>query len=256
MTAGAAMPPVDQQIVLVTGAASGLGRAVMDQLLSRGSKVVAVDLPGWREGVGARPSLLVLEGDVRQRDLHARIAEETTEAFGDSPHSIVNNAAILVPGDALSTTDEQWWEHLDINVRAAWLAIQQLTPRMIERGAGAIVNVVSIEGLHVGDRHFAYAVSKGALRQLSRSVAHDLGPHGVRCNSLSPGAFETPMLRRHLELDDDPAAAWARVANMTPLRRLGAPAEFAALVEMLISPAGGYLNGADIVVDGGRTLRT
>lgn len=256
MTGDSAMPPIDQQIVLVTGAASGLGRAVVDRLLSHGSKVVAVDLPGWKEGAGVGPSLLVLEGDLRQRDVHVRIQEEAADAFGDSPHSIVNNAAILVPGDALSTTDQQWWEHLDINARAAWLSIQQLAPRMIERGGGAIVNVVSIEGLHVGDRHFAYSVSKGALRQLTRSVAHDLGPRGIRCNALSPGAFETPMLQRHLELDDDPTAARARVEGMAPLRRLGAPVEFAALVEMLISPDGGYLNGADIVVDGGRTLRS
>jgi 2-keto-3-deoxy-L-fuconate dehydrogenase len=247
----------DGQVVLVTGAAAGIGRGIVAALAERGHRVVALDRDrSALDAMETDDNVLPVQGDVTRSEEVARAVQSAREHFSGAPHSLVNNAGVLIEGDALSTTDSEWDLHFDVNVKGAWRAIREVLPGMLARGRGVIVNVVSIEGVFVGDRHFAYTASKGAMLQMAKSIAHDFGPRGIRCNVISPGAFDTPMLRRHCENTGNADEARARVESLTPVRRLGDPREVGYAVDFLISEQADFVNGLDFVLDGGRTLRT
>jgi NAD(P)-dependent dehydrogenase (short-subunit alcohol dehydrogenase family) len=146
--------------------------------------------------------------------------------------------------------DESWDAVLDVNLRAAAILTKELTPSLLDAGPGsAIVYLSSIEAFFGNDFLPAYSASKAGLLGLTRSAAHTLGPHGIRVNSVCPGAVDTPLLAPLLEIE----GMRANLEGRTPLQRLAVPDDIAKVVRFLLSDEAGYVSGASLVVDGGLT---
>lgn len=245
-------------VAVVSGASRGLGSACVDVLLSYGARVGALDvdaakLSDWAD----TENVFVTVADVRSAADCDRAVAEVIEAFGSPVTGVVNNAGILRKGDALEATQDDWDDHMAVNARGAWYLSRAALPGMVEAGGGSIVNVISIEGTKVQKRHFAYTASKGALLQMTRSIAHDFADRGVRCNAVSPGAFDTEMFRSHVTAvaPDDAEHFVAQTAALASMNRLGQPEELGQLVAFLLSERASFMTGSDLIIDGGRTLR-
>jgi NAD(P)-dependent dehydrogenase (short-subunit alcohol dehydrogenase family) len=244
--------------VVVTGAASGNGRAIATRFLERGDRVAAVDVSteALRE-VRARDwethgeRVLCLTADVsREADVDAALAE-TFETFG-GVDVLVNNAGITGGPQATNlheTPVDAFDSVIAVNVRAIFLACRVALPKMLERGAGTIVNIASVAGLIAFPGRCAYTVSKGAVVQLTRSIAADYARFGIRCNALCPGMIETPMTQWRL---DQPALR-REMEEQIPQRTIGTVEDVAAAVWFLTSSESRYFNGSAVVMDGGLT---
>jgi NAD(P)-dependent dehydrogenase (short-subunit alcohol dehydrogenase family) len=227
---------------VVTGAAGGIGRAVVERLSSDGFHVVAVDREWPMEG---RPDGAVVLDVVDSR----RVAE----IVGELPRidAVVNSAAIMSVGLAESLPFDEWDRIANVNVRGAFAVIRAATPAL-RRSGGAVVNVSSVHARSTSIGAAAYAASKGALSALTRALALELADSGVRVNAVVPGAIETEMLRTGLSRSDDPEASRASLVARTPLGRVGLPADVAHAVSFLVDNLrAGFVTGQELVVDGG-----
>ena len=224
--------------VLVTGAARGLGAAVVDRLRADGYAVLATDLHETAEIVGL---------DVREPAKWATAAESLV-ALGE-PWALVNCAARTVVRDLFAIDVEEWDDVLATNLRGPFLGVQAVGPLLQERGAGRIVNIASdsaFRGVGVTGAH--YAASKAGLITLTRRAAAALAGSGVTANAIAPGTLDGETVR---ELAGD---RLAELAAATPLGRLGALAEIAGTVAWLLSDDAAYVTGATILIDGGASL--
>ena len=224
--------------VLVTGAARGLGAAVVDRLRADGYAVLATDLHETAEIVGL---------DVREPAKWATAAESLV-ALGE-PWALVNCAARTVVRDLFAIAVEEWDDVLATNLRGPFLGVQAVGPLLQERGAGRIVNIASdsaFRGVGVTGAH--YAASKAGLITLTRRAAAALAGSGVTANAIAPGTLDGETVR---ELAGD---RLAELAAATPLGRLGALAEIAGTVAWLLSDDAAYVTGATILIDGGASL--
>lgn len=246
---------------VVTGAASGLGRAVLLALAAEGAKIVAfdVDAGGGRQAVdmarGAGGTALFHEGDVtREADVVAAISR-CREEFGTFD-IMDNNAGIAVEARLHETTTEQWDAVNAVNLKGAFFGCKHAVIAMRETGGGSIVNTGSIVSLSGDPLLPAYATTKTGLLGLTRVVAVDYAPDGVRCNCICPGDMETPMIERTFAAAPDPAAARRAMEDAYPVRRIAHPREVAAMVVFLASDESSFVTGATFVVDGGLTIKT
>ena len=228
-------------VAVVTGTAGGIGAAVAKALVREGFRVAGVDvrptdLPGVRS----------VHCDVADEDSVAAALADVRAQFGE-PTALVNAAGYFDTHDVPELTVAEWRRFLDVNATGPFLLCRQVLPAMIAAGSGAIVNVVSTAGVRGGRRRAAYCASKGALLQLTRSLALDHGHQGVRVNAVCPGLIDTPMADwiRH-----DPEAMASFDANL-PAGRIGTPAEVAGVVSFLLGPSASYMHGATVLVDGG-----
>lgn len=245
------------QSVLVTGSAGGLGLAVASKCLEAGASVVVFDVDAAAVeaavaslGAGSRATGLV--GDVTSREDCEIAVGRAVQQFGHLS-GLVNNAAVLQESPLMETTEETWDRVLGVNVGGAWKATRAVLPAMLRHGdGGAIVNIASVDAL-IGQRgHAAYAVSKAGLLALTRVTAAEHARHGIRCNAVCPGTMSTPMLGAVLADHDHPDAARAELTARIPRGAVAEAAEVAAVVVFLLGPGASYINGAHIVVDGGR----
>ncbi len=241
--------------VLVTGAGSGLGRAIALAFAAEGASVVAAgrtaaaldETVGLIEAAGGTAAAVT--ADVTDSGQVQALVRETTARFGGLDIA-VNNAGILrgtVPAGEVS--EEDWDAVLRTNVTGVWLAMKHEIAHMKENGGGAIVNISSNLGAHVRIRNAAaYITSKAAVTALTRAAALDHIHQGIRINAVSPGAAATSMSLRPGETEADRAA---RVKTENPLGRVAETEEVAAAVLYLASTAAGAMVGADLVVDSG-----
>ncbi|WP_436700621.1 SDR family NAD(P)-dependent oxidoreductase [Nocardioides sp. BYT-33-1] len=240
------MTSLAQRRVVVTGALGGIGTAVTARLLADGARVLAVDHPDVvrRDRAPDAPDLHVVGVDLRDPGASGEVARQGTERLGGID-GLVNNAGIELRAPLADHADERWDAVLDVNLRAPFRLARDLAELLAAGRSASVVNVCSIAVTGFAGQ-VAYDASKGGLLTLTRSLAVELGPRGVRANAVCPGFIDTPMLD---EGELRPIAE--RVARTLPLRRLGRPADVAGAVSWLLGDDAGYVTGQSLFIDGG-----
>jgi NAD(P)-dependent dehydrogenase (short-subunit alcohol dehydrogenase family) len=239
------------RVCVVTGAGGGIGRAVALAAAEAGASVVLFDKDEGRCQAtleALRPAgvrTLALTCDISDKESVAA-AERASHAIGPCD-ILVNNAGLLRPGSLATVPLEEWNLLLSVNLTGYLLCAQAFGKVMLERGHGAIVHTASIAGSNAQAFSGAYSVSKAGVVMLSRQLAVEWGPRGVRSNVLSPGLVRTPMSESFYQ---DPGVTERR-ATAIPLGRIGTPEDMAQVVLFLASDRAGYVNGQEIIVDGG-----
>ena len=247
------MSRLKNNIAVITGAGTGIGRAIALAFAHEGAKIALVGrrkelLQAVAEEAGGSP--LVRAGDVsQQRDID-RILAETAAHFG-AVNVLVNNAGILHIGTAEEITEQQWDETFNINVRGLWLLSRSVLPHMREAGGGCIINVASVLGINGARKRAAYAPSKGAVVLLTKCMAVDYGHENIRVNALCPSFVETDLTAEVIRRAPDPQSVRAERISVHPLGRLGQPEDMAGLAVYLASDESSWMTGTALPVDGG-----
>jgi NAD(P)-dependent dehydrogenase (short-subunit alcohol dehydrogenase family) len=241
---------------LITGGTSGIGRATAELFASLGA---AVAFTGRDADRGAEVSELIraaggealfLPADVRSAADCARAVEETLAAFGRID-VLVNNAGTYVPNDTVGCTEEEWDEQVDTSLKGTFLMSKAVLPHMIERGGGAIVNNASGWGLVGGAEAVAYCAAKGGVVVMTKAMAIDHGPQGIRVNAVCPGDTETPMEYADAERKGWTWERYEEWASERPLGRMGTAEEVAKAILFLASDESSFITGTALPVDGG-----
>ena len=242
------MDRLNGRFAIITGAASGIGRASAELFAAQGAQVLAVDRPGSDLGfLGAIESVAC---DVTAADAPEQIIGAAVAAFGRLD-ILFNNAGIGAAAPAAQMSDETWDLVNDVNLRAVFRLTRAAIPHLIQSHAGRIINTASVmaEGTDYGLG--AYCASKAGVVGLTRTLALELGKHAITANAILPGAIQTGMTGASFA-DPDIAAVWAR---KSPLKRLGQPIDVARLALFLASEDSGFITGQAIAADGGMRLR-
>jgi NAD(P)-dependent dehydrogenase (short-subunit alcohol dehydrogenase family) len=241
---------------LITGGTSGIGSAAAGLFAAHGSRVTVT---GRNEARGAAVvdgiraaggDALFTRADVRSAADCVRSVEETLARFGRID-VLVNNAGSYVPNDALGCSEEEWDEQVDSSLKGTFLMSRAVLPHMIERGTGSIVNNASGWGLVGGAEAVAYCAAKGGVVVMTKAMAIDHGPQGIRVNAVCPGDTETPMEHADAERKGWTWERYVEWASDRPLGRMGAPEEVAKAILFLASEEASFITGAAIPVDGG-----
>jgi len=238
------------RVAVVTGAAGGIGGAICRRLAGGGFAVACLDVREQDAGRLALdlPAARGYGVDVRDAESVHRAGERIRSDLG-TPWLLVNAAGVFSIQRITDLQEQEWDRILDTNLKGPFLTCREFLPGMVEAHDGCIVNIASTAGVRGGRRRAAYCASKGGLVLLTRSLAVDHGPDGVRVNCLCPGLIDTEMAEwiRHDE------EALGRFSSSTPAGRMGTPEEIADGVAFLASAGGSYLHGVVLMVDGGVT---
>jgi len=237
------------RVVLVTGAAQGIGEACARRFAREGACVVLADLDDARgQGVAHALGGTYVHCDVGDKSQVDALVAATVGAHGGID-VLVNNAGIFKAADFMDVTEDDFDAVLRVNLKGAFLVGQAVARVMAAAGRGAIVNMSSVNGTLAIPTIASYNVSKGGINQLTRVMALALADKGVRVNAVAPGTIATELAARAVLTSD---GARARILSRTPMKRLGEPAEVADVVAWLASDAASYVTGEIVTVDGGR----
>ena len=239
---------MDKQVAIVTGGSRGIGRAIVDRLLSDGVEVVTCGRGVRPEDLDAR--VIWVQADVAKTADAADLVKTATDAFGPVT-LLVNNAGVQVEKTVAESDDDDWDLVMNVNCKGVFNMCRAVIADMGETGVN-IVNIGSISG-HVSDPSMAlYNASKAFVHSLTRSIAVDHGPK-VRCNAICPGWIMTEMAEDAFALANDPDRAMTDALARHPVGRFGEPADIANMVSWLASDQSSYVSGACFTVDGGMT---
>ncbi|HVX43040.1 MAG TPA: glucose 1-dehydrogenase [Mycobacteriales bacterium] len=236
-------------VVLVTGGAQGIGRAILEVAVREGATAVFLDNDAQS---GARTA-----AETGTRFHHADITDEeqirsAVEAIG-RVDVLVNNAGRNAYFDPVTMTQDDWDAVFAVDLKAAWMMSKYVLPGMKSSGKGSIVNIASIHARMTSTGYFPYAAAKSGLVGLTRNMALDLAPEGIRVNAVSPGFTRTRLVEEWLQMQDEGAEAAVLAAH--PMGRIGTPTEIAEVVCFLASDAASFVTGAEWAIDGGLSAR-
>ncbi|MDT7695397.1 MAG: 3-oxoacyl-[acyl-carrier protein] reductase [Pseudonocardiales bacterium] len=250
------MPALDGTVALVTGAAGGIGQAVVRRLAAEGALVAAADLAGTAAELTAlagETGGIAVTADLTDPDqVRAMVAE--VEGDLGPVGLLVCNAAYMTMAPLLEHSEADWWRVVDTNLSGTFHLVQAVLPGMRTLGRGRVVVIASEWGVTGWPNATAYAASKAGLIALTKTLGRELGPAGILVNAIAPGVTDTPQLR--VDADDagiDLATMHARYAAGIPLGRIGRPGEIASAVALLADPAVGAFVGQTIQINGGST---
>ena len=247
---------LQDNVAIITGGGTGIGRGIAQMFAKEGAKVVVV---------GKRKDLLdqtvaqitqnngdavALEGDVSNNTQVVQLAEKVVSDFGKID-ILVNNAGVYVPNDAATATEREWDMVMSIDLKGVWLCSKACLPYMIKQGRGKIINIASIAGLVGFDGSAAYCAAKGAVVNLTREMSLDYSPKHINVNAIAPGVIDTEMTKPFLK---DATERESLLGN-TPIGRIGAPEDIAYAALYLASNESDFVSGHTLVVDGGWTSR-
>ena len=246
------------KVALVTGSTQGIGRAIARLFVAEGASVVLnspkddAHARAIQAELGAERTLYA-QADISRREQVDAMVAGTLERFGRID-IIVNNAGVNVFTDPLKTTPEDWQRCLAVDVEGAWNVVQAALPTLLAQGGANIVNISSVHGHKIIPGCFPYPVAKHALIGLTRALAIEYAARGIRVNSISPGLIMTESAEAWLASCPDPEAERKRQEQILPNRRIGQPEEVAHTALFLASDEARFINAADIVIDGGRSV--
>lgn len=244
------MARLNDKVAIVTGGASGIGAAIVERFLEEGAKVVFTDI----NEAGGMKYLEELHGDVRfmkqnvgDPDDWDKVIQYTVNEFGPV-NVLVNNAGISITKHIEDLTEEEYHRVINVNLDSIFYSSKKIVPTMKEAGIGSIINVSSIAGIVGGHGQVAYSASKFGVRGMTKATAADLAKYNIRSNSIHPGVIRTPIL-------DTPEnqEVIKSIVEAHLMGRIGEPVEIANAAVFLASDESSYLNGAEIIVDGGTT---
>jgi NAD(P)-dependent dehydrogenase (short-subunit alcohol dehydrogenase family) len=243
------------KIAVVTGGSSGIGRGTARIFAREGAKVVIadIDVPGGKETVDlikkAGGEAIFVKTDVTKAAEVASMVEQTVKTFGRLDCAFNNAGVESVVAVIVEATEEEWDHVVDTNLKGVWLCMKYELAQMVKQGSGSIVNTASISG-HIGyGKGLPYVASKHGVIGLTKSAMMDYGDKGIRINAVCPGSIRTPMQERLMGKNN--VSAEAALVSEIPAGRLGTPVDIGETVVWLCSDAAVYINGTDVIVDGG-----
>ena len=244
------------KVAIITGGASGIGRATAFLFAQEGAAIAVLDinLEQGRSTVAeietAGGKAIFILCDVTRADDCRTAVEKTVETF-DGLHILFNNAGIIRRANVIDTTEQEWDRVMAVNVKSIFLMSKYAIPYMEEAGGGSIINTSSGWGLKGGSNAVSYCASKGAVTNMTRAMAIDHGYRNIRVNAVCPGDTDTPMLRNEAKQLGQVEDQFMADAAQRPLGRYAQPIEIAQSVLYLAGDASSYVTGAALVVDGG-----
>lgn len=245
---------LEGKVALVTGSASGIGRACALRMAREGARIAVsdIDVSGGEETVrlieGAGGEAIFVQTNVVKASEVEALVQAAVDAFGGLDIAVNNAGVGGNMGNADQLEEGDWDFVMDVNVKGVWLCTKYEIPRMLERGGGSIINVASLAGLAGFRGNAAYAASKHAVIGFTKSVALEHAREGIRVNAICPGFTETPMVAELVDAVPRMAEATRR---SSPMRRLGRPEEVADTVLFLASDMSSFINGHALAIDGG-----
>ena len=247
---------LENKVAIVTGGCSGIGSSIAELFAREGAQVMVGDIREDQKTLARinekGGTVAFVQTDVRKSLDVQNLVDKTIANYG-TIDIVCNDAGIELIRPLIQTTEEEWNNVLDTNLKGMFLVSKFALPHLIKKKKGSIINIASQLGLVGLERCSAYCASKGGVIMLTKAMAVEYGAYGIRVNCICPGAIETPMMERELELEKNPEEAKKHFVSLHPIGRLGKPEEIAEAALFLASDRSSFITGSALVVDGGFT---